>query len=100
MTERREAIARIVDPETWVVADHIRDGNADGYAVQRNALEVSASLAKADAILALDGGVREALEALVFEVRCNREPNAGPLHAALMRADQALSGDAQGPSHD
>jgi hypothetical protein len=37
-------------------------------------------------------GVVEALEALMFEVRANREPLCGPVHKALMRADAALQG--------
>jgi hypothetical protein len=64
----REAIARIIDPETWQANDDIEAGNHHGYSISKVGVDCAVSLAKAAHILALrqtlpiHGEMREALE--------------------------------------
>jgi hypothetical protein len=63
----REAIARIIDPETWQANDDIEAGNHHGYSISKVGVDCAVSLAKAAHILALrqtlpiHGEMREAL---------------------------------------
>jgi len=66
----REAIARIVDPETWQAHDDIEAGNHHGYSISKVGVDCAVSLAKADDILSLlpasiDVGLRIAADTIL-----------------------------------
>ena len=66
-------------PDGWFIADVHAGAGANVEGAEGNARLIAAA-----------PDLLEALEALAFEVRCNREPNAGPLHMALSRADAVI----------
>jgi hypothetical protein len=96
---QREAIARIVDPETWQANDDIEAGNHHGYSISKVGVDCAVSLAKADAILALrqtlpiHGEMREALREIINRRVCNFSDEYDEAREEMINAILALQGD-------